>query len=71
MTCILNSYTSPISFMKIYVASKLLGFNGLVNLSNTLFPMAYSVRDALKLRVLALAGEFMISPYYCFQPDAL
>jgi CRP-like cAMP-binding protein len=58
-------------FMKDLVASQILGLDGLVNFSNIVFLVAYSVRDVLKLRILALAGELMTLPYYYFQHDTL
>jgi CRP-like cAMP-binding protein len=57
--------------MKDFLADQIFGLDVLVSLSNVVFLVAYSVRDVLKLRVLAIAGEFMILPYYYFQREAL
>lgn len=54
-----------------FVADQVFGIDGLVNLSNIVFLVAYSVRDVLKLRVLSLIGEAVILPYYYFQHETL
>ena len=53
------------------VASQLFGIDGLVNLSNIVFLVAFSARDVLKLRILSFFGEAVIVPYYYFQHDTL
>jgi hypothetical protein len=35
------------------------------------FPLAFSTRDVLVLRILALVGEGLILPYYYFQAETL
>jgi Popeye protein conserved region len=54
-----------------FVADQVLGVNGLVNLSNIVFLVAFSVRDVLMLRVLSFVGEGAILPYYYFQNEKL
>jgi hypothetical protein len=54
-----------------FVADQILGINGLVNVSNIVFLATFSVRDVLKLRVLSIAGEALILPYYYFQNEKL
>jgi CRP-like cAMP-binding protein len=54
-----------------FVADQVLGINGLINLSNIVFLVAFSVRDVLKLRILAIVGEGMTLPYYYFQDEKL
>jgi len=54
-----------------FIASQVVGINGLINLSNVVFLVAFSVRDVLKLRVLAIVGEGLTLPYYYFQNDKL
>jgi CRP-like cAMP-binding protein len=54
-----------------FVADQILGINGLVNISNIVFLAAYSVRDVLRLRLLSIAGEVLILPYYFFQNEKL
>ena len=54
-----------------FVVDQALGINGLVNLSNIVFIIAYSVRDVLKLRILAIIGEALTLPYYYFQDEKL
>src|SRR5579862_7358285 len=53
------------------VTGQILGLDGLVNLSNIIFLAAYSTRDVLKLRILALVGEAVSLPYYYFQQESL
>ncbi len=53
------------------VANQVLGIDGLVNLSNIVFLLAFSVRDVLKLRILSFFGEAAILPYYYFQHETL
>jgi hypothetical protein len=57
--------------MNEFVTSQVLGLDGLVNLSNIVFLVAFSTRDVLKLRVLSLVGECIILPYYYFQNETL
>jgi Popeye protein conserved region len=54
-----------------FVANQVFGLNGLVNFSNIVFLVAYSVRNVLWLRILAIVGEGMILPYYYFQDEKL
>jgi CRP-like cAMP-binding protein len=44
-----------------------LRLNGLVDLANFAFLLAFSVRDVLKLRILSLAADVIVLPYYYFQ----
>jgi hypothetical protein len=53
------------------VASQVFGIDGLVNLSNIVFLVAFSSRDVLKLRILSLLGEVVITPYYYLQHEIL
>jgi hypothetical protein len=54
-----------------FVANQVFGLNGLVNFSNIVFLAAYSVRNVLTLRILAIVGEGMILPYYYYQDEKL
>ena len=54
-----------------FVVNQVFGLNGLVNFSNIVLLAAYSVRNVLTLRILAIVGEGMISPYYYFQDEKL
>ena len=54
-----------------FVADQVLGINGLVNFSNIVFLAAFSVRDVLKLRILAIVGDALSLPYYYFQDEKL
>jgi hypothetical protein len=54
-----------------FVADQALGISGLINLSNIVFLVAFSVRDVLKLRILAVVGEGLTLPYYYFQGEKL
>jgi CRP-like cAMP-binding protein len=54
-----------------FVADQVLGINGLINFSNIVFLVAFSVRDVLKLRILAIVGEGLTLPYYYFQDEKL
>jgi CRP-like cAMP-binding protein len=54
-----------------FVCNQVLGIGGLINLSNVMFLVAYSVRDVLKLRILAIVGEGLTLPYYYFQNEKL
>jgi CRP-like cAMP-binding protein len=54
-----------------FVADQVLGINGLVNLSNIVFLVAFSLRDLLMLRILPFVGEGVILPYYYFQNEKL
>jgi CRP-like cAMP-binding protein len=53
------------------MVDQVLGINGLVNFSNIVFLVAYSVHDVLKLRILAIIGEALTLPYYYFQNEKL
>jgi CRP-like cAMP-binding protein len=57
--------------MHAFVTDQLLGINGLVNFSNIVFLAAFSVRDVLKLRLLAIVGDALTLPYYYFQNEKL
>jgi CRP-like cAMP-binding protein len=59
------------AYMSEFVTSQVLGLDGLVNLSNIVFLVAFSTRDVLRLRVLSLVGECFILPYYYFQKETL
>jgi hypothetical protein len=54
-----------------FVADQVLGIGGLINLSNIVFLVAYSARDVLKLRILAIVGEGLTLPYYYLQHEKL
>jgi hypothetical protein len=54
-----------------FLADQLLGIDGLVNFSNIVFLAAFSVRDVLKLRLLAIIGDALTLPYYYFQDEKL
>src|ERR1700752_1820114 len=54
-----------------FMADQVLGINGLINLSNIVFLVAFSVRDVLKLRILAIVGEGLTLPYSYFQNEKL
>ena len=53
------------------IAGQIVGINGLINLSNVVFLVAFSVRDVLQLRILAIVGEGLTLPYYYFQHEKL
>ena len=40
-----------------FMSGQVHGINGLINLSNIVFLAAYSVRDVLKLRILAIVSR--------------
>jgi CRP-like cAMP-binding protein len=50
-----------------FMADQLFGLDGLINLANFAFLLAFSMRDVLKLRVLAFTADVMTMPYYFFQ----
>jgi CRP-like cAMP-binding protein len=54
-----------------FMSDQILGIGGLINLSNIVFLVAFSVRDVLKLRMLAIIGEGLTLPYYYFQQEKL
>jgi len=54
-----------------FITGQVVGINGLINLSNVVFLVAFSVRDVLKLRILAIVGEGLTLPYYYFQNEKL
>ncbi len=51
--------------------NQVLGIDGWVNVSNIVFLVAFSTRDVLVLRILALVGEGLILPYYYLQAETL
>jgi hypothetical protein len=55
--------------MSNFLTDQILGLNGLVNLSNLVFLLAFSVRDVLKLRILSVTSYGLILPYYFFSPN--
>ncbi|MET4091058.1 hypothetical protein [Bradyrhizobium sp. S3.5.5] len=57
--------------MYAFVADQVLGINGLINLSNIVFLVAFSARGVLTLRILAIVGEGLTLPYYYFQDEKL
>lgn len=54
-----------------FLAHQVFGLNGMVNLANFVFLLALSVRDVLWLRVLSLAADALVLPYYYFQHEPL
>src|ERR1700677_3305504 len=50
-----------------FLTDQIFGLNGLVNLANFAFLVAFSVRDVMKLRILSLAADVNVLPYYYFQ----
>jgi hypothetical protein len=54
-----------------FVADQILGIDGLVNFSNVVFLVAFSVRDVLMLRILSIIGEALTLPYYYLQGEKL
>jgi hypothetical protein len=54
-----------------FVVDQVLGINGLINLSNIVFLVAFSAGDVLKLRILAIVGEGLTLPWYYFQDEKL
>jgi CRP-like cAMP-binding protein len=54
-----------------FMSDQILGISGLINLSNIVFLVAFSVRDVLWLRILAIVGEGLTLPYYYFQDEKL
>ena len=50
-----------------FLTDQFFGLNELVNLANFAFLLAFSVRDVLRLRVLSLAADVIVLPYYYFQ----
>ena len=59
------------ALLRDFLADQLLGLNGLVNLANFAFLLALSVRNVLKLRILSLAADVLVLPYYYFQHEPL
>jgi hypothetical protein len=45
-----------------FMSNQILGISGLINLSNIVFLVAFSIRDVLKLRILAIIGEGLTLP---------
>jgi CRP-like cAMP-binding protein len=58
-------------FLRNFLAAQLFGLDGLLNLANLAFLLAFSVRDVLKLRILALVSDVLTVPYYYFQHKPL
>src|ERR1700733_3558500 len=54
-----------------FLTHQFFGLNGLGNLSNFAFLLGFSVRDFLRLRILLLASDVMVLPYYYFQHEPL
>jgi hypothetical protein len=54
-----------------FLTHQIFGLNGLVNLSIFAFLLGFSVRDFLKLRILLLASDVVLLPYYYFQHEPL
>jgi hypothetical protein len=54
-----------------FMVDQVLGINGLVNLSNIVFLVAFSVRDVFRLRILSIIGEALTLPYYYLQDEKL
>src|ERR1700733_9387158 len=54
-----------------FLATQLFGLDGLINLANLAFLAAFSVRDVLKLRILAFASDVLTVPYYYYQHKPL
>ena len=54
-----------------FVCGQVFGISGLINLSNIVFLVAFSVRDVLRLRILAIVGEGLTLPYYYFRDEKL
>lgn len=57
--------------MNEFIVNQLFGLNGLVNLSNLAFLLAFSVRDVLYLRLLSVLAYLVILPYYYLQTETL
>jgi Popeye protein conserved region len=58
-------------FFRNFLADQLFGLDGLINLANFAFLLAFSVRDVLKLRILAFVSDVLTLPYYYFQHKPL
>ena len=54
-----------------FLADQLFGLDALINFANFAFLLAFSVRDVLKLRILAFTSDVMTVPYYFFQHKPL
>ena len=54
-----------------FLAAQLFGLDGLINLANFVFLLAFSVRDVLTLRILAFVSDVLTVPYYYFQHKPL
>jgi hypothetical protein len=54
-----------------FMVDQVLGINGLVNFSNIVFLVAFSVRDVFRLRILSIIGEALTLPYYYLQDEKL
>jgi CRP-like cAMP-binding protein len=77
LLCTIGLSYHPVRIQKVgktmhgFVADQVLGINGLVNFSNIVFFAAFSVRDVLKLRLLAIIGDALTLAYYYFQDEKL
>jgi hypothetical protein len=58
-------------FLRNFLATQLFGLDGLINLANFAFLLAFSVCDVLKLRILAFVSDLLTVPYYYFQHKPL
>jgi hypothetical protein len=54
-----------------FLAAQFFGLDGLINLANFAFLLAFSVRGVLKLRILAFVSDVLTVPYYYFQHKPL
>jgi CRP-like cAMP-binding protein len=54
-----------------FMVDQLVGLNGLVNASNIVLLVAFSMRKVLWLRVLSIFSEALILPYYYLQHETL
>ena len=59
------------NILRDFLADQLFGLDGLINLANLAFLAAFSVRDVLKLRILAFASDVLTVPYYYYQHKPL
>jgi hypothetical protein len=57
--------------LRSFLTDQILGLNGLVNIANFVFLLALSVRNVLALRILSLAADALVLPYYYFQHQPL
>ncbi|HEY2010807.1 MAG TPA: hypothetical protein VGH23_17600 [Rhizomicrobium sp.] len=59
------------ALLRNFLTDQIFGLNGLVNLANLAFLLALSVRNVLWLRILSLASDVLVLPYYYFQHEPL